>query len=840
MKHWIKEKNQDPNNRLPMNQNRHMFFKTAARWTAFLLICLGLAGCADSQIKPEQPARNATIRLLETQSIGQTFTAHYDGLEGVVVYLEPAASGDGELVLHLRNSPTDTSDLRVSRLPLRRVTKPDVYRFDFSPQVPSTQRDYYIFLEVQGAGAVNVGVAGGETYLNGALYVNDIPQDKQLAFGLAYHTASLWRGLLLEALNWLKWLLAAVFLFILPGWALLDGLWPGWGDMHWAEKLGLSGGVSLSIYPVFLLWTDLLNLHLGQLYAWLPASLALLWLIYRFALKHKGLGGVRFSLTWPDLGLLGLFALIFLTRFWVVRTIDLPLWGDSYQHTVITQRIIEQGGLFNDWAPYAEISSFTYHFGFHSAAAMYHWVAGLAAPRAVLVTGQVLNAFAAIFLAAIALHITGSLWAGVATTLIAGLLLWMPMVYTQWGRYTQLAGQAILPAVALLAWSKLDGRAMNRRSWIPAWLALSGLALTHYRVLIFAIVFLAAVYALYAREIGVVRLTTRGLWLGLGGAFIFLPWLARLTAGKILTGFQAQITTPPSQLSEFAMTYNAIGDLTSHLPIWVWLSLPLAVAWGFWRRDKKFATVCLWWFLLFLAANPNWINLPGAGAISNFAYFIAAYIPASLILGSAIGWLSERMPSKNDLLSLGQHHLAKVSFSWSGAALFLLAIGIGVYGGRQRVRDLSILPHTLAARPDMRAAEWIRSNTPTDACFLVDSFPAYGGSVVVGADGGWWLPLLAGRQTSQPPINYANERELWPGYVAWVNALTFAIQEKGVSHPEVLAMLKERNLQYIYIGQTHKAANATLKVETLLQDARFRPVYHQDRVWIFAINADQK
>lgn len=821
-----------------MDQNRYRFFKAAALWTAFLLVCLGLAGCTASQVKPEQPARSATISLYETQSIGQTFTAHYDGLSGIVIYLEPALSGNGELTLHLRRSPTDDTDLSLSRLPIKRVTKPDVYRFDFSPQALSTQRDYFVFLEMRGSGAVNVGIAGGETYLNGALYVNDVPQDEQLAFGLVYRTVSLWRGLLLESLNWLKWLLAAVFLFVLPGWGLLETLWTGWSRLHWVEKLGLSGGLSLSIYPVLLLWTDLLNIHLGQLYAWLPGGMALIWLIFRHGVKNRRCRLMRFSLTWPDLALLGLFALIFLTRFWVIRTIDLPLWGDSYQHTVITQRIIEQGGLFDDWAPYVEIPSFTYHFGFHSAAAMFHWVVGLAAPRAVLITGQVLNAFAVIFLAAIALHITGRPWAGVATALFAGLLLWMPMIYTQWGRYTQLAGQVILPAVILLAWVKLEGRAMSRRSWIPAWLALGGLALTHYRVLIFAIAFLAAYYALFAREVGLLRLTIRGFWLGLGGAFIFLPWLVRLTAGKILSGFQAQITTPPSQLSDFAVAYNTIGDLTSHLPIWVWLGLPLAVAWGFWRRDKKFATLCLWWFLLLLAANPNWINLPGAGAISNFAYFIAAYIPASLILGSAIGWLSEPLSPFRPLLPLEQRISSKVAFQWGGVVLFLLAIGVGIYGGRQRVRDLDILPHTLAARPDIRAAEWIRANTPTDARFLVDSFPAYGGSVVVGADGGWWLPLLTNRQTSQPPINYANEREPWAGYVAWVNALTFAIQEKGVSHPEVLTMLRERNLRYIYIGQTHKNSGATLKVETLLQDARFRPIYHQDRVWIFAIDAD--
>ncbi|MFN2280805.1 MAG: hypothetical protein ACK2TZ_03005, partial [Anaerolineales bacterium] len=78
-------------------------------------------------------------------------------------------------------------------------------------------------------------------------------------------------------------------------------------------------------------------------------------------------------LSWPRLALLFTIALIIAVRFWVIRSLDAPMWGDSYQHTMIAQLIVDHGGLFDSWQPYAEMTTFTYHFGFHSLVAVFHW-----------------------------------------------------------------------------------------------------------------------------------------------------------------------------------------------------------------------------------------------------------------------------------------------------------------------------------------------------------------------------------------------------------------------------------------------------------------------------------
>jgi hypothetical protein len=236
--------------------------------------------------------------------------------------------------------------------------------------------------------------------------------------------------------------------------------------------------------------------------------------------------------------------LIVITRCVAADRLDAPLWGDSYHHTLIAQLLVDNGGLFNSWQPYAEMQSLTYHFGFHGAAAVLHWLGGLAVPKAVVWAGQLLNILAALALYLLALRISDSRWAGVGTLLVAGLLASMPSYYVNWGRYTQLAGQVILPAAIYLTWVVVENQelAIADRRWsvvggrwsladwrffILSWIALAGLALAHYRVLIFVVLFFPALFLLQLGRQPLLGVLTR-MAVVCGGALLALPWFARL------------------------------------------------------------------------------------------------------------------------------------------------------------------------------------------------------------------------------------------------------------------------------------------------------------------------
>ncbi len=799
---------------------------------------LALAGCTPFT-EAAQPNQSDFVLLNRGQTVGQTFVAHYDGLSGIGLIIEPVTAGNGTLQLELRESPNDPRNLRTAEIPLSSINASGTTVFYFAPVVDSNQGDYYFSLRLEGSGSVKVGVSNTDAYLDGAFYQDEQPQDAQTTFQLIYGRRFLSTGLIQEGLRWCLWTIVGLFLFVIPGWAVLDLLQPNWQALNFWEKFSLSSGISLVLYPLLILWTSLIGLQLGVVYAWLPGASGLFYLLIRY---HQQLVKLKFrlqrpaQLNWPALALGIVVVMIVAVRYWVIRDLDLPLLGDGYQHTLIAQLIADNGGLFKTWLPYADLYSFTYHFGFHSLAAVYHWITNTSLPQAILWIGQMLNVLAVIAVYPLTNRITRNPWAGVVAVLSAGLLFSMPMFYTNWGRYTQLAGLVILSAWTLLTWEALDDKKTNWRLIILCWIALGGLALTHYRVLIFAVLFFVAYYLLNLRSGRLIQQVIRGVIICTGALLLALPWYLNTISGTLITGFSNQLTTPASQLSSATLERYAIGNILAYLPAWVWISLPLIIVWGLWKRQKGIALISLWWFLILVAANPQWLNLPGAGIITSFAVMISAFFPASILIGAAAGRLIDSLQRLDWRIVRNERRAAQIKNTIIPVIMLFLILAGGLYGARARLHDIVIAQYALALPPDRRAAEWIKENLPTDARLLVNSFFAYDGEAIVGSDGGWWLPLLSGRQTSLPPLPYMNEQGPRPDYREWINTLVADIQEKGISHPDVLKELEQRGIDYVYIGQQQGAVNSPepmIKLSLLLESQEFQPVYHQDRVWVF-------
>lgn len=815
----------------PRCENESVLRRVDHKLVALLIVAslFLLTGCSDfvdqDQLRVE-PGDNVTLE--SGHAVGQTFVARHAGLNGMEVWLEPGKDVQGEIYFHLRADSQATDDLATAALPRARLLTPGFYRFAFAPLPHSHGRYTYAFLELQGEGAVQVGAGPGDVYLDGALYHDHESFDAQMAFRLVYDPRYVILDLLSAAVGGLGLLGVAGLLYVVPGWVLLAWLWPG-ERLSWAEVMSIAAGLSLALYPLLFLWTDLVGLHLGSLYAWLPSLGGLAALVWRYRTWRLRRGWqalrqwARSENLWPDLALVAVTGLVFAVRLLAVRSLDAPMWGDSYQHTMITQLLVDNGGLFDSWEPYADLQSFTYHFGFHATMAAFHWVTGMEMVEVVLWGAQILNALAVLALYPLAVRVSGNRWAGVVAVLVAGLLSPMPMYYVNWGRYAQLAGQVILPAAVVLSWSAFEAPDRQSRLTVLSWMAIGGLALTHYRVLIFYVFFVLAWALLHVSRISWQRVLSRVALVGVGAGVFFLPWFVQTFAGKIGHVFGQQLATRPEQLTTFARQYNAIGDLTLYLAPVGWLLLMVAVAMAFWRRQRRVLLVSLWWFLLLIATNPDWLHLPGSGAISNLALFIAAYIPAGVLMGDLSVSLLTRLSK----------------WRWVAALAALLAMVLGLWGMRARMGDVLAPRHAMVTRPDTRAMAWIRQNTPEDAKFLINSFFAYGGSVIVGSDAGWWLPILAGRTNTVPPLNYGTEQGPWPRYREWVNDLTRQIQEVGVDDPATLALLRERGVTHLFIGQQQGRVNYNgpdvLDLNALLHSAHYIPLYHQDRVWVFEV-----
>ncbi len=675
--------------------------------------------------------------------------------------------------------------------------------------------------------------------------------DAQMIIGLNLDIHPRLIELTKEFLGWWFVLVLLFFLFVLPGWALLDLMLDNWSSIHWVEKLGLSAGLSASIYPILFLWTDTVGMHFGSVIAWFPSLVGLTSLTWRhkndlarefqfFRRTHisKFKPGRIFSSISPfELSLFIVLGLIFACRFWVIRYVDLPMWGDGYQHTLITQLLADHGGLFQNWLPYAELDSFTYHFGFHSLAAVFYWVSGMDAAQSVLWTGQILNSLAVIALFPLAMRVSKDRWGALITILAAGLLFQIPMIYTNWGRYTQLAGLVILPTAICLAWTILETPSYPKRTITLSAITFSGLALTHYRVLMMALVFFPAILCItallplkQARQ-SFSTIFYKIFWIGSGAFAIYFPWLARAFSGNLPALFTAQLVAPVGTDVDLA----SINFLLI-LPLAAWLSLPLIIAWGMWRRERGMAIILLWWSLLFVLVNPHWFDLPGAGIIKNFTYFIAFYIPAGLTIGIGIGWVIDALQARAIPPLNENKNRRNPRFSFG---LVLITILIGIWGARLRLADIQPSEYALATSSDIEASIWIDEYLPQDSRFLVNSFLAFNGEAAVGSDGGWWLPYAAHRLTTQPPLNYVSEQGIQPDFYNLTNELVKMIEQHGVNHPDVIKMLQERNVTHVYIGQKNGNVNSGgkhLDIEQLLNNIHFKLIYHQDQVWIFEFN----
>jgi hypothetical protein len=831
-----------------------------------ILVCLGLTGCAPL-VKAEQPAQSGFILLESGKTAGQTFVARYAGMEGVAVYLKPEAPGVGDLRLHLRSGPEATFDVATAQLPVMEVTAPGFYRLDFPALDGSTNQDYYFFLEVLGAGRLWVGTAPGDTYLNGALYQNHQPKDEQLAFRLAYRPLSLFSGLAREGLRWTGWTLAGVFLFILPGWALLRLLLPAWRRLSWGEKLGLAGGSSTALYPLLFLWADLAGLRPGALFAWIPPLLALAaiaWPVRRATMKKEPALSVakgqkpkeqaQQKTGWlPELALVFVAGLVLATRFWAIRGLDAPLWGDSYQHTMIAQLLVDHGGLFTSWEPYAAYRSLTVHYGFSASAALLAWLTGSAVPAATLLAGQLLNVLAVLSLYPLAARISGGdRWAGVGTVLLAGLLSPMPAYYVNWGRYAQLAGQAVLPVALWLLWELLPGRhqaetagegalaavrtgVSSRRVLLLSGLVLAGLLLNYYRIAFyyaaFVIVWLAG-WGLPRLRLGPrqwAAILGRLALVAVIGSLLFLPWGLRLLGGKLAGAVEAGVTAG-SPTQSILGDFQAWQQIRFYAPP-VILILALAGT-GFSLIQRRWMILALIFWPLLLAGYvaSALIRLPGANMLQSFAILIALYMPLSLLGGWLVGQLA-RVARDGDL---------PAGFILAGAALAAAALW-GAWNQRAIVQPADF---ALVTRPDLRAMRWIRENTPPEARFLVEGFRIFGGDSAVGADAGWWIPLLAGRLNTMPP-QYAllSEAPAPENLSRDLVELVAALEAGSPASPAGLARLCEQEITHVYVGQRQGRVGAGVKQlftqEALQESASFDLVYHQDRVFIFALQPEQ-
>jgi hypothetical protein len=666
-----------------------------------------------------------------------------------------------------------------------------------------------------------------------------------------------------DLLAWLPLIALGIGLVLLPGLAarVLLGLWAGRRDPTLGAPDGLLGvlldglGLSLALWPLWLLYARLTGIPVTRLTTSLVLLVAALVLIGGLAWQWRRAGRApgRFwngrTAAYALLPLAVLTAAALILRFIAVNHLLVPNWGDSLHHTLITQLFLEQRGVPRGYAPYAPVYSFTYHFGFHGLAALWAWMSGQTAWSAVISVGQILNALAVPAAYVLTRELFRSRAAALASAVVVGFLSGMPTQYVNWGRYTQLAGQVLLPfaLVWFLRWMEAPrdrvahprdsagrqaglkpaptarnngGRLPGRWGDLPrlalAVLGAAGLGLTHDRILIFYALFVVAYILVMgwrvvraergaARRAGLAALLGRVLAVAVPGGILFAPWLGNLLA-DYLPGLFNRLGRVTSTYIE---DYSGWAFLTAYigwvLPLLAVAGVAACLIGGPARARRMALLVALWTGLLVLASRPDALGLPGAGALGTFTVGIALYLPLGTLAGPGLArpllaglpWLRRNRPD----LSIGALRMG------AGGLVVLAALALTVANPGARTTDPS---HAYVTPDDVRVINWIAANTPPGARFLISAKSSYQGRAITAQDAGMWLPLLAGqgRGVSVPPLSAGSEGRQAEDFAA----RTEALYQAGLhpTAPDSVALLRREHIGYVFIGEQTPTISSTL------------------------------
>ncbi|MFN8491999.1 MAG: hypothetical protein U0350_30640 [Caldilineaceae bacterium] len=628
-----------------------------------------------------------------------------------------------------------------------------------------------------------------------------------------------------------------VLLYILPGRVVLYACWPG-HHWTWGEQIGLSSALSLSLYPLLVLWAYVFHRPLQASLAWLPVLFGVAGFLWqeRQTLRNvpaffKSGDFARFF-AWDyahNYLLVLLLGLLVVTRLWPVQSMVAPAWGDSVHHTLIVQLLREHGGLFHDWAPYAPMRTFSYHFGFHTAVAAWSWLSGMETAQAVIIAGQMLNVLAVVALYPLAVRLAGdNAWAGLAALIVGGLLSPMPGFYVNWGRYTQMAGQIILPAALwVLDFWWLDRKIPHRRFVLLIGILAAGCVLTHYRI---AVIIAAGglgwgLWALW-RERCALRTWFMQAGYLLGGALLavllVMPWITFVRSGQLVTIATAIGEGKVAAQYEWADLAGWRG-LDTYYPHWLWLAGLVAFLPMLWRRFNQAMPFLLWLTFAFLATNPFLLHLPGAGWITNFLIIIAFYIVLAIVLGWFLGaiwqWLMQ-WPSGR-------------------AAILVTLVGLAGWGAWTQLHIVEPF-YQMVTPADQQALTWIKQHTPLNAKILVNGFLAYENSVVVGSDAGWWVPFYTARTNTVPPILYISEQLVPPTTIDSFRQFAVAIKATNGEPTKLREVLCNSPVTHVFLGERQGQvgfdAKPLVPIAWLTQNSDFTRLFQQDNatVWAFA------
>jgi hypothetical protein len=265
----------------------------------------------------------------------------------------------------------------------------------------------------------------------------------------------------------------------------------------------------------------------------------------------------------------------------------------------------------------------------------------------------------------------------------------------------------------------------------------------------------------------------------------------------------------------FGFALSELTDFGMHS--YLWGIAALGMLWGLWRREKIVLALLRWVIVTFAGANLHLINF--TPLYSNTIVVLTLYLPVAALGGylvsEVVSWLAQRFDIKINRSPL-----------WATGLL----VAVLIMGGYAVSRDLRMVApdNGFVRAGDLVAMEWVRQEIPPDALFYIATF-FWTPTVAHGLDGGYYLPLLAARQTIMPPQNYASDGTM--EYRMFVNQRLRDLAAAADAHA-LWQTMRDYDIGHVYIGARPTPVNPQIFLD---DPTDFELLYDQNDVRIFAV-----
>lgn len=629
-------------------------------------------------------------------------------------------------------------------------------------------------------------------------------------------------------------ILLSLFGLMLPAY-VLTFLFPK-GKYSFGERLIIALGLIFVYVPLLTLYSTYAGVGLSK---WLIMALIVISGIVIIYNHRVGLRGFR----WKQLAKLNghyvLLAFILMVSI-LVRLV--PVWdfivpsgSDSCTHAVVSQLIVERGGVPHSYQPYTSYVTFSYHFGFHSVISVLYLLSRIEITRLITIVSQLISAFALLSVFLFVGRLTKNKNMALLSAFIVGLVSIFPAYLVNWGRFTQLSGFFMLPIVLILIIESMQEEKCSLTFLSIASLSLAGLFLTHVRVFVMGSVFLFCFLLVNAwgRSRQSFHLWRKGILIFILGVVVISPWIFNLFLTAHGSPMFREIVATKFNLAFLSRTPGSIAffslkrledSLSFYSTKWITGLALLGIILGVWQKNKLILTLLLWIALLFAWCNPRWIRVPFSGFVDIKSLILSLYFPASIFVSYFIVHSSKRirLPSRS-------RNIATVSLLICISLLCIRPMLTVVKKDRGYVTET-----------DKVAMEWITKNTAEETKFLISSceIPSepYGQTGLTGRDAGYWIPYFTKRATTIPLLVHDFEKTIPED--AWKSACQIAsMTSQNSASAETIRFLKKNGVTHVYIGE--KSNWQPVEQSPFSKSRFFQEEYRLDRVRIFKIKYEE-